>query len=171
MTNKLKPLKTIKRMLKNLFVGTLCKVFFRILPPLKLGEEVYVQKYTEVGTKISKRKYPILAIDVCLDENGFVQIQYLVGSCRCTYNRLGVWRNYKNGYWYDTILRLSLKEDKIEQTEVMKILSDIVKFDNKNKEYKPLSMKLIHAIEEVFKDENLRKEHKFVYSFLKEQEE
>lgn len=161
-------IKTIKRMLKSLFMNTLCK-FFRILIPLKLGEKVYVQKYTEVGTKISKRKYPILAIDVCLDENGIVQIQYLVGSCRCDYNRLCVWRNYKNGYWYDAILLLSLEGDKIEQTEVMKILSDIVKLDNKNKEYKP-SIKLIHVIKEVFKDENLRKEHKFVYAFLKEQE-
>ena len=166
MENKLKPLKTIKRMLKKLFMYTLCKVFFRILPSLKLGEEVYVQKYTEVGTKISKRKYPILAIDVSMDEVNIVQIQYLVGSCRCAYNRLNVWKSYKNGYWYDAILLLSLRYDEIEQTEVMKILSDIVKFDNKNKEYKP-SIKLIRAIKEVFKDENLRREHKFVYTFLK----
>lgn len=103
MENKLKPLKTIKRTLKKLFMYTLCKVFFRILPSLKLGEEVYVQKYTEVGTKISKRKYPILAIDVSMDEVNIVQIQYLVGSCRCDYNRLNVWKSYKNGYWYDAI--------------------------------------------------------------------
>lgn len=170
MKNKHKPLKTIKRILKKLFVSTLCKVFFRMLPPLKLGEEVYVEKHTEVGAKISKRKHPILSIDVSLDENGTVQIQYLVGSCRCTYSRLEVWRNYKNGYWYAAILLLSLMCDKIEQTEVMEILSDIVKFDNKNKEYKP-SIKLIHVIKEVFRDENLRTEHKFVYAFLKEQEE
>lgn len=161
----------MRKIIKNLFVDTLCKVFFRTLP-LKLGEKVYVQDHTEVGTKISKRKYPILAINVSLSEGGIKQIWYLVGSRKCTYNRnrLYVWKKYKNGYWYATVLLLSLKGDKIEQAEVMKILSDIVKFDNKNKEYKPFSAKFIRAIEEVFKDENLRETHKFIYSFFKEQE-
>ena len=165
-------IKTIKRMLKSLFMNTLCKVFFRTLPSLKLGEKVYVQTHTEVGTKISNRKYPILAINVSLGESGIKQILYLVGSRRCTYNRsrLYVWKNYKNGYWYAAVLLLSVKGDKIEQTEVMETLSDIVKFDNKNKEYKPFSAKLIRAIEEVFKDENVRENNKFIYYFFKGQE-
>ena len=164
-------IKTIKRILKNLFVDTLCKVFFRTLP-LKLGEKVYIQTHTELGTKISKRKYPIIAINVSLSEDGIEQIWYLVRSCGYTYNRnrLYVWKKRENGYWYATVSLLSVKEDKIERAEIMKILSDIVKFDNKNKEYKPLSAKLIHAIKEVFKDENIRESYKFIYYFFIGQE-
>lgn len=163
-------IKTIKRILKNLFVDTLCKVFFRTLP-LKLGEKVYIQTHTELGTKISKRKYPITAIDVRLSEGGIKQVWYLVDSGRCAHNRsrLYVWKKWKNGYWYATFLLLSVKWDKIERAEIMKILSDIVKFDNKNKEYKP-GIKLIHVIKEVFKDENVKESHIFIYYFFKGQE-